>query len=130
MVYLQAAMADHSRIQIASVSSIYTVQSYISLRGAREVYAAPTTMITPLSARTFGTWTALSSVVRLYAAFNIHNRAVYELAMWTFAIAILHFGSEYVYFRTARLSRGLASPMVVASSSLVWMLAQHEWYVR
>lgn len=87
-------------------------------------------MITPLSARTFGTWTALASVVRLYAAFNIHDRAVYELAMWTFAIAILHFGSEYVYFRTARLSRGLASPMVVASASLVWMLAQQEWYVR
>jgi len=89
-----------------------------------------TSPVTPLSARTFGTWTMVQSIVRLYAAYNIDNSAIYQLAFWTYAIAWGHFMSEWVYFKTARWGAGLAGPVFVATGSLVWMVAQWGYYVQ
>lgn len=83
-----------------------------------------------LSARTFGTWTALSSIVRLYAAYHIHEAAVYELALWTFGLAFAHFGSEWLVFGTARWGRGLAGPVFVSTVTGSWMWAQWGNYVQ
>jgi hypothetical protein len=123
--------------QIAIVSIGNSIGCYTSLRGTREVYsgAAPSpappskSPVTPLSARTFGTWTALSSVVRLYAAYHIHEKAVYELCLWTYGIAFAHFLSEWWVFGTAKWGRGLASPVVVSTGTLVWMMRQWGAYV-
>lgn len=38
----------------------------------------------------------------------------YELCMWSFVIALGHFTSEVLVFRTAKLSPGIISPLVVA----------------
>ena len=69
-----------------------SIQAYISLAGSREVYAGKPnrskgSQVTGLSARTFGTWTALSSVVRLYGAYNINEPLIYQLCLWTYGIA-------------------------------------------
>ncbi|KAK5138128.1 hypothetical protein LTR08_004823 [Meristemomyces frigidus] len=126
----------HQQISIVSLGN--SIQSYFSLAGTREVYAgaAPTptkpiatSPVTELSARTFGTWTALSSIIRLYAAYHIHEAAVYELAIWTFGLAFAHFVSEWLLFGTARLGRGLAGPLVVSTVSCSWMLVQWGSYV-
>jgi hypothetical protein len=132
------------------------VQAYISLKGTREVYAglAPsntgtvskslpegiparttqqsesTSPVTPLSARTFGTWTALSSIIRLYGAYHINDKIVYELCLWTYVLAFAHFTSEWLVFGSARLSRGFIAPMTVATVSLTWMLVQWGHYVK
>ena len=89
-----------------------------------------TSPVTPLSARTFGTWTAISSIVRLYAAYNIQAPVVYQLCFWTFVVAGFHFYSEWLVFGTARFGRGLAGPLAVATGSGVWMIAQWGGYVR
>ncbi|EMC93499.1 hypothetical protein BAUCODRAFT_75681 [Baudoinia panamericana UAMH 10762] len=133
-------------LSIVSIGN--TVQSYVSLAGTREVYAGPasrstpsvappgtaskqhTSPVTELSARTFGTWTALSSIVRLYAAYNIHDPVVYQLALWTYGLAFAHFTSEWLIFGTARWGRGLAGPLFVATLTPLWMLAQYSDYVR
>lgn len=86
--------------------------------------------MTPLSARTFGTWTALASIVRLYGAYHINEPAVYEMCIWTYAIAWMHFMSEWFVFGSARWNRGLAGPVVIANISLVWMLMQWGYYVK
>ena len=123
-----------------------SVQAYISLKGTREVYAGSTprppagipastvhagnaSPVTALSARTFGTWTALSSIIRLYAAYHINEAVVYEMCLWTFALAWAHFMSEWLVFGTARWSRGLAGPVFVATGTGAWMLSQWSSYV-
>jgi hypothetical protein len=83
-----------------------------------------------LSARTFGTWTFLTSVVRLYAAYNIDNPVAYQLAIWTYAVAFMHFMSEWFYFGTTRWGAPLAGPAIVSTSGLVWMFMQWGHYVK
>ena len=128
-------------IQISIVSMGNSIQSYISMKGTREVYAGSATSanskagkeqsspVTPLSARTFGTWTAITSIVRLYSAYNIRDPVIYQMCMWTFVIAFMHFISEWLVFGTARWGRGLAGPVFVATGTLTWMLMQWEAYV-
>ncbi|MCJ1358990.1 MAG: ergosterol biosynthesis protein, partial [Icmadophila ericetorum] len=121
------------------------IQTYTTLAPTKRVYSgtpppatsnssAPSsssssTYVNPLSARTFGTWTFLSSVIRFYAAYNISNPLMYQLAMWSYGIAFGHFFSEWLVYRTARWGAGLAGPVIVSTASLVWMLAQWGFYV-
>ena len=103
---------------------------------SRTLNTSPTTSpsqpspVTPLSARTFGTWTALSSIIRLYAAYHISNAPIYELALWSFTIAFGHFAMEWLVYDTARWGKGLASPVFVSTGTMVWMLLQWGHYVQ
>lgn len=144
-------------ISIVSVGN--SIQSYVSLAGTRQVYAGSspnstpadnttssknksspqnihastvrnTSPVTELSARTFGTWTAITSIVRLYAAYHITESAIYELALWTFFIAFVHFTSEWLVFGTARWGKGLAGPIFVSTVTGVWMWVQWGHYVQ
>lgn len=112
------------------MSVINSVQAYTSVAYAQLVYRGtnvpigkekPHTVVTPLSARTFGTWTLLSSVVRCYAAYNLSNPIIYQLAMWSFAIALAHFSAECLVFGTTKT--GAISPLIVSSATLAWMLS-------
>ncbi|MCJ1358933.1 MAG: ergosterol biosynthesis protein [Icmadophila ericetorum] len=116
---------------IAIVSVFNTVQCYVTTSLTRRVYAGPaSSQVTPLSARTFGTWTLLSSVIRFYAAYRIDDNDFYSLALWTYVIALAHFGSELLVYKTAKLNQGISPTLVVAVSSLLWMLVQREYYVK
>lgn len=138
---------DKNKTKIAIISLGNTIQCYRSLTGSQEVYSGsspknttttspknnPSTSsspVTPLSARTFGTWTALSSIIRLYGAYNIHDAKIYELCLWTYGIAFGHFLSEWWIFGTARWGRGLAGPVLVSTVTSLWMLVQWGSYVR
>ena len=132
--------------QISVVSMANSIQSYTTLSATQKVYLGslpPTSSqsksqpnpsanspVTGLSARTFGTWTAITAVVRLYAAYHIEQQAMYELALWTFGVAWAHFMSEWWIFRTARWGAGLAGPVAVSTSSLIWMWLQWDYYVK
>lgn len=121
-----------------------SIQAYTTLHYTQRVYdgaagilkqqsagsASTASPVTPLSARTFGTWTFLSSIVRLYTAYHIDNPIVYQLCLWTYVVAFGHFVSEWRVFRTASLSVPLAGPLVVSTLSLVWMWMQWDYYVR
>ena len=39
--------------------------------------------------------------------------------MWTFVIALAHFTSEVLVFKTAKLSPGIISPLIVACQSYI-----------
>ncbi|KAF4635085.1 hypothetical protein G7Y89_g3011 [Cudoniella acicularis] len=100
---------------VSIVSVANSIQSYITLDYTAQVYLGPATSpssklskpikpasllapnspATPLSSRTFGTWTLIQSLVRLYAAYNIGNEAFYQLAFLTYAVAWAHFFSEW-----------------------------------
>ncbi|KAI9821311.1 MAG: ergosterol biosynthesis protein [Pycnora praestabilis] len=114
---------------VTSVMSIFnTVQSFITLVFTQEIYN--NTTVTPLSARTFGTWTFVACLIRLYAAYNISNPLIYQLAIWTYGVAVFHFTSEWLVFGSAKWGSGLSRPMFVGSASLVWMLMQWSHYVQ
>ncbi|CAG8956580.1 hypothetical protein HYFRA_00003969 [Hymenoscyphus fraxineus] len=133
---------------VSIVSIANTIQAYCTLTYSSQVYLGPApsttspkkaeaeaypgshSPATPLSSRTFGTWCVIQSAVRIYAAYYISNPQIYELAIITYAVAWLHFMSEWWVFGSARWGRGLAGPVVVANGSLVWMVAQWGFYVK
>ncbi|EEQ41721.1 putative ergosterol biosynthetic protein [Clavispora lusitaniae] len=123
----------HWLLFISVVSVFNSCQTYMvkDLSLTRKVYSsAPQTEVTNLSARTFGTWTFLTSIVRFYGAYNlIGNETMYNLCIWTFVVAGVHFVSEWLWFKNCKLDKGLAGPLVVSSASLVWMFSQKEFYL-
>jgi len=119
---------------VSVISCLNSIQSYASLDYARQLYAgSPQTKgLSPangLSARTFGTWTFLSSVVRMYAAYHISSRIGYDLAIWTYGIALTHFLTEWLVYGSAQLRGRFVFPLIVASSTAAWMLMQRAEYV-
>lgn len=117
-------------IQLSIVSIGNSIQSYLTTSYTRRIYSAPETTVTPLHARTFGTYTTLASIIRLYAAYNITDSAMYQLAMWTYVVAMGHFLSEWLVFRTARWGEGLVGPIMISITGLVWMALQWGDYVN
>ncbi|KAI7338451.1 hypothetical protein KC315_g1754 [Hortaea werneckii] len=111
----------------ASTNQKTALPAGVPARTLRQPQSSP---VNELSARTFGTWTALSSIIRLYAAYHIHEAAVYELALWTFGLAFVHFTSEWLVFGTARWGRGLAGPVFVSTITGTWMWLQWGDCVR
>lgn len=65
----------------------------------------------------------------MYAAYNIHDKNLYLLALCTYLIVLSHFTAELLVYGTMRFGKGLASPLVVATTSVIWMLTQWSFYV-
>lgn len=76
--------------------------------------------VTPLSARTFGGWNALSAVIRFYAAYHIHNPEIFQLVMWTYTLSTVFILGEVFVFDTARIKSGCASMLGVGIPSFAW----------
>ncbi|CDO72472.1 hypothetical protein BN946_scf184980.g13 [Trametes cinnabarina] len=115
---------------VAVTATLNTIGSLTSVAGSRRLYNNAPAFVNPLQSRTFAIWTLTSAVVRFYAAYNINNKLIYDLALFTYLFAFFHFGSELMIFRTARPSPPNMSPVVVSTTSLVWMLTQYNFYVR
>ena len=114
---------------MAITSFFNTAQSHATTFYTRRIYNARPSDVTPLSARTFGTWTLLSGLVRLYTAYNIRNAVLYDLGMCTFAIAWLHFVLEWTMWGTIRSGRGLWEPFFISTVTIVWMWSARADYV-
>ncbi|TFK85055.1 Erg28-like protein [Polyporus arcularius HHB13444] len=113
---------------VAVTAALNTVSNMTSLTFSRKLYKDA--FVGPVQARTFGIWTLTSGVVRFYAAYNIHNKQVYDLALFTYLFALLHFGTELLVYRSLKIGFPAFSPVVVASSSLIWMFTQYNFYVK
>ncbi|KAK6204456.1 Erg28 like protein-domain-containing protein [Scheffersomyces amazonensis] len=123
---------------ISVVSIFNSIQTYQSkdLQLTKKVYENEANkadhkipQVTGLSARTFGTWTLITSIVRFYGAYNIQNKQVYELVQFSFLVAGLHFLSEWLVYKTCKLGKGIAGPLVVSSVSIAWMFSQKSFYL-
>jgi Erg28 like protein len=96
----------------------------------RATAASSISPATPLSARTFGTWNAAVGVARLYAAYNIHNEAWYQMSTWTNIIGLIHFGLEIFVYETCKPTGPVLAPLITASIGLIWHLMQYNHYVK
>lgn len=84
---------------------------------------------TPLSSRTFGTWTFAVGILRVYAAYHLHEKDWYHLAMWANVIGLTHFGLEAFAFKTTQPRGPWFAPVGTATVGLAWMIAQYGYYV-
>ena len=72
----------------------------------------------------------MSAIVRLYAAYHLRLAPVYQMALWTYVVALAHFASELLVYRTARPGPPVFMPFVFACTGIVWMLVQYDFYVK
>ena len=86
--------------------------------------------LTPLAGRLFGTWTLITCVVRCYAAYNLHIGPVYNIAVWTYVVALGHFASELFVFKTMTFGVPQLFPFTLASCALIWMPMVRDYYVE
>ncbi|KAI7865328.1 Erg28 like protein-domain-containing protein [Spinellus fusiger] len=107
-----------------------TVQNYCTSSLTKRVYANKPEQVTPMSGRLFATWTWSVSMVRIYVAFNLQHGCMYELGLWTYVIALTHYVTEWLVFKSCKLNGPFMSPMIVAVSSLVWMIQSYSHYVQ
>lgn len=114
--------------QLAVVSTGNTVQAYLTTKNTQEIYMQSN--INALSSRIFGVYTLIAAVIRLYAAYNIDNPQLYQLAICTFAVAWGHFISEWLIFKTAAWGRAIAGPVIISTGSLIWMFTQWGFYIQ
>ena len=70
----------------------------------------------------YGTWTFLSSIVRMYAAWKIESFDLYVLAMWTYGVATVYFSLEITVYKVQDPRAKWA--ILVAVMTLAWMAMQ------
>ncbi|KAK7690795.1 hypothetical protein QCA50_005895 [Cerrena zonata] len=115
---------------IAVVAALNTVQNFATLKFTKRVYSKKPAEVTALQARTFAVWTLLSAVVRFYAAYHIHDKSIYDITFISYLIAFGHITSELLIFGTGGTKFPSLSPLIVSSTSLVWMFTQYDFYVK
>jgi hypothetical protein len=86
--------------------------------------------VTPLAARLFGTWTLIASLVRIYAAYNLKYAHMYDLAIWTYVVALGHFSSEMFIYKSMTFGKPQAGPFFFAGLALIWMPMVRSYYVQ
>lgn len=131
--------------KVSAISILNSVQAYSTLTYTARVYsenpspqaaakknddAHPTSTANPLTSRIFGTWTVIQSMVRLYAAYHITNPELYQMAFLTYSIAFAHFMGEWFIFKTVKWGAPIAGPVLISTSSLLWMWLQWDYYVQ
>ncbi|KAJ3760445.1 hypothetical protein EV360DRAFT_93578 [Lentinula raphanica] len=120
---------------VASAATFNAIQNYTTLKLTQRLYARTPHLVSfvavnPLQARTFGTWTITSAVIRAYAAYHIHEKTIYDICIISYLIAFSHFTSELLIFKTSKLNGPVLSPVIVSSVSLVWMILQYDFYLN
>ncbi|GAO18953.1 hypothetical protein UVI_02059340 [Ustilaginoidea virens] len=116
---------------VLSVISIGNcLQTYSTLHFSRRLYNGRLDgQLTPLAGRIFGTWTLITSIVRCYAAYNLHLGPVYNIAYWTYVVAFGHFFSEKFVFGSMTFGLPQVFPFTLATCALIWMPLVRDYYV-
>eukprot|EP01137_Pigoraptor_chileana_P010470 Opistho-2@60172 len=94
-----------------------------------KLYTLGSSQVTALSARTFGTWTGLASIVRIYAALDLHNKSLYDVTLLSFVLANAHFLGEVYVYKTAALELGVVLPLIISGTTMLWMLFARSRFV-
>lgn len=92
--------------------------------------AESTSPVTPLSARTFGTYNLAVGIVRLYAAYHLTEKSWYQMSIWTNVVGMAHFGLEALVYKTAQPQGPWLAPVLTALVGLVWHVVQMDHYVK
>ncbi|KAI6116868.1 Erg28-like protein [Pisolithus croceorrhizus] len=119
------------QLLVAAMAVFNTLQNFATLKLTRRVYTRvpPNQEVTALQARTFAAWTLTAAIVRGYAAYYIHDKRIYDMALFTYLIAFGHLSSEILIYQTAKFNSAALIPVIVSTVSLIWMLRDYDFYV-
>mmetsp|Transcript_14021 Transcript_14021/g.23963 ORF Transcript_14021/g.23963 Transcript_14021/m.23963 type:complete len:92 (-) Transcript_14021:119-394(-) len=73
----------------------------------------------------YGTWLLLSTFIRVMFAIDPHSKSMFFCVFWTYIVALYHFGTEILVFQTVPIVPGGRLPLMVASASIVALLASY-----
>ncbi|KAJ3572406.1 hypothetical protein NP233_g3108 [Leucocoprinus birnbaumii] len=126
VAFLPPSLLGKWQLIVASAAVFNTIQNFLTLKLTRRIYnnVSPAS-VTALQARTFAVWTLTSAVVRFYAAFHIHEKAIYDMALFTYLIAFGHFSTELFIFKTARINAGVLSP-TLQPTNILWIFSRRK----
>lgn len=136
------ALLNAESIEVGVTAIGNAVQCYHTLSYTRRLYPGKASTIkgksspeetspaTPLSSRTFGTWTLAVGLVRIFAAYHINEESWYQMQMLTNVVGLIHFSLEAFVYRTSKPSGPWLAPVTVATIGLVWSIAQYGFYVK
>lgn len=77
--------------------------------------------MTPLHGRTFAIWTSLTCILCLLTVGDMSNRGVFLATFASFAVAAIHFATEWLIYRTMDFA-GFIKPAPFAIGSMLLML--------
>jgi len=106
---------------LGNTVSCYVDHSFLATR----LYTAAPEKANDLAARLFGLWTLMSAFLRLSCAILITNRALFNLTLLSFVVANVHFLSEAFIYKTAPITIGVLTPMIVSGVSILWMIVAY-----
>ncbi|KAI9372822.1 hypothetical protein BJX61DRAFT_542332 [Aspergillus egyptiacus] len=114
----------------ASISAlIHSAVTYTNpVAALKQFSGASAPAKTPLLAHLYGIKNVYTGLIRVYAAYNINNRPVYDLATATFVGVLFLYITECFWFKTVGL-REATFPFVTAGVGLVWMVHERGAYV-
>ncbi|RVX67295.1 hypothetical protein B0A52_09333 [Exophiala mesophila] len=128
---------------VGTTAIINAVQSYTTLSYTQRLYPgtaatskskpanpALTSPVTPLSARTFGTWTFAVGVVRIFAAYHINEPSWYHLQIISNLIGAVHYFLEAFVYKTSPPSGPWLAPVIVSWIGTGWSIAQYNFYLK
>lgn len=111
------------------MATLHSAICYVSPRASLKPFsgtAAP--LHTPLLAHIYGVLNITMGAIRAYAAWDIRNRALYDLALGTYVGVIWLLVSELVVGETVRVGDAVV-PLGVTVVGLGWMVAARGAYV-
>lgn len=128
--YIPEGLLPKWMLIVSAAAFFNSAQCFVSpFKFNREIYSLQVSEVTRLSARLFGLWTFLSGAIRLYCAYNMNDRTAYLMAIGTYALALFHFSSELLIFKTVKVNRASLGPFIVSSLSICWMVSSYSKYI-
>ncbi|KXS11494.1 ergosterol biosynthesis protein Erg28 [Gonapodya prolifera JEL478] len=115
------------------------IVGFVAASNAMSCWTTPTvtqariytkTPVSPLASRLMGTWNFTSAVIRVYGAYYITSKPIYEVTMASFLIAFGSFLSEILIGTASVRSFGAVSPLFVSSISFLWMYVEYGNYIK
>ena len=88
---------------------------------ASKVYLMKPEKVNDLTARLYGLWTLMNAFLKITCALCIYNKAVYNLTMTSFILALIHFFAETFLYETSTFSIGLVTPTLITLLSIIFM---------
>ncbi len=83
---------------------------------------------TQLLAHVYAVKNIYTCAIRIYAAFELHNRALYDLATLSYLGVLWLFATELWIWRTVRYKEAVF-PFFNAGVAVIWLLVQRNWYL-
>ncbi|KNC99028.1 uncharacterized protein SPPG_05977 [Spizellomyces punctatus DAOM BR117] len=131
-VYLPPSALQKYLLFVGTLAFYNGAQCFFpKMRVTSRIYSEKKGEATALMSRMMGLWTITSGLVRVYAAWNIHDRVLYNLTMYTFGLALFSFTTEVFVYKTAKISSpGVWPALLISPISLAWMWNSYADFVR